>query len=204
MAQSSTAARDARDAAGAVTDSRGVTVWLTGLSGAGKSTIAAALARRLREAGVRTEVLDGDEVRQHLSKGLGFSRDDRNVNIARIAYVAKLLTRNGVVVISAAISPYAEARAEARHVIGDFVEVFVDASVEECIRRDPKELYKKAIAGVIQGFTGISDPYEPPQAPELVIDTERATVDEGVDRVIALLSARGYLAADGTAHAQHH
>jgi adenylyl-sulfate kinase len=171
---------------------RGVTVWLTGLSGAGKSTIAGVLARRLNEAGARVEVLDGDEVREHLSKGLGFSREDRDTNIARIAYVAKLLTRNGVVVISAAISPYA-----ARRAIGDFVEVHVDASVDECIRRDPKQLYRKALAGEITRFTGISDPYEPPPTPELRVDTERETVEQSVERVLALLAERGYVTADG-------
>ena len=171
---------------------RGVTIWLTGLSGAGKSTIAAALAARLRAAGARVEVLDGDEVRQNLSHGLGFSREDRDTNIRRIAYVARLLTRNGVTVISAAISPYSRAREEARQAIGDFVEVFVHASLETCVRRDPKGLYGKAIAGAIPAFTGISDPYEPPANPELTLDTERESVAASVERVLALLRGRGY------------
>jgi adenylyl-sulfate kinase len=179
------------------TDRSGVTVWLTGLSGSGKSTIAAALAQHLRERGTRAEILDGDDVREHLSKGLGFSRADRDTNIRRIAYVAKLLTRHGVTVITAAISPYAEARAEARRSIGDFVEVFVNASVDTCIQRDPKGLYSKAIAGVITAFTGISDPYEAPAAPDLEINTERQSPDEAVDEIVRLLAARGYL------HASH-
>jgi adenylylsulfate kinase len=180
-------------------DSPGVTIWLTGLSGAGKSTIATALAERLRAQGLRTEVLDGDEVRENLSQGLGFSRADRDTNIRRIAYVAGLLTRNGVVVITAAISPYADARASARKTIGAFVEVFVNASVDTCIARDPKGLYAKARSGVIPSFTGVSDPYEPPAAPELQIDTERESVDEAVERVLAELVARGYLSpTDGS------
>jgi adenylylsulfate kinase len=180
-------------------DSPGVTIWLTGLSGAGKSTIATALAERLRAQGLRTEVLDGDEVRENLSQGLGFSRADRDTNIRRIAYVASLLTRNGVAVITAAISPYADARAAARKTIGAFVEVFVNASVDTCIARDPKGLYAKALSGVIPSFTGVSDPYEPPAAPELQIDTERESVDEAVERVLAELVARGYLSpTDGS------
>jgi adenylylsulfate kinase len=180
-------------------DSPGVTIWLTGLSGAGKSTIATALAERLRAQGLRTEVLDGDEVRENLSQGLGFSRADRDTNIRRIAYVASLLTRNGVAVITAAISPYADARAAARKTIGAFVEVFVNASVDTCIARDPKGLYAKALSGVIPSFTGVSDPYEPPAAPELQIDTERESVDEAVERVLAELAARGYLSpTDGS------
>jgi adenylyl-sulfate kinase len=179
--------------------SPGVTIWLTGLSGAGKSTIATALAERLRAQGLRTEVLDGDEVRENLSQGLGFSRADRDTNIRRIAYVASLLTRNGVAVITAAISPYADARAAARKTIGAFVEVFVNASVDTCIARDPKGLYAKALSGVIPSFTGVSDPYEPPTAPDLQIDTERESVNQAVERVLAELVARGYLSpTDGS------
>ncbi len=172
----------------------GFTVWLTGLSGAGKSTIARALAGRLRAEGLATELLDGDEVREHLSQGLGFSRADRDTNVRRIAYVAQLLTRNGVAVVIAAISPYAEARAAARKTVGEFVEVFVNASVETCIARDPKGLYSKAMAGVITAFTGISDPYEAPTAPDVEIDTERESVDGAVARLLGLLGERGYLA----------
>jgi adenylyl-sulfate kinase len=179
----------------------GLTIWLTGLSGSGKSTIATALARQLREAGRRTEVLDGDEVRQHLSQGLGFSRADRDANVRRIAYVSKLLTRHGVTVIAAAISPYAEARAEARQIVGRFIEVYVNASVDTCIRRDPKGLYQKAIAGVITAFTGISDPYEPPTAPDLALDTEHETVEESVGRILAHLAERVHTTEEPLAHA---
>jgi adenylyl-sulfate kinase len=180
-------------AAGALTD--GVTVWFTGLSGAGKSTLASAVAELLRADAVPVELLDGDEVRQHLSKGLGFTRADRDENIRRIGYVARLLTRHGVVVLVAAISPYREAREEVRRSIGEgrFVEVFVNASVEECARRDVKGLYSKAFAGVITAFTGVSDPYEPPLSPDLVIDTERETVADGAARVVTELRARGHL-----------
>src|SRR5256885_4005505 len=174
---------------------KGVTIWFTGLPSAGKSTLAQAVEQRLRARGRSVEVLDGDDVREHLSKGLGFSRADRDTNIRRIAYVAKLLTQHGVTVITAAISPYAEARAEARRSIGDFVEVFVNASVDTCIQRDPKGLYSKAIAGVITAFTGISDPYEPPATPDLEINTERQSPDEAVGNIVRLLETRGYLNA---------
>jgi adenylyl-sulfate kinase len=174
---------------------RGFTLWLTGLSGAGKSTIASAVADRLRAEGALVEVLDGDEVREHLSKGLTFSREDRDTNVRRIAYVAKLLCRNGVAVITAAISPYRSTRDEARREIGDgFVEVYVNASLETCIRRDVKGLYQKAVAGAITAFTGVSDPYEPPVAPDVEVNTERETIDESVDRVLDTLRARGFLA----------
>ena len=175
---------------------RGFTLWLTGLSGAGKSTLASALADRLRGDGAAVEVLDGDEVREHLSKGLTFSREDRDLNVRRIAYVAKLLCRNGVAVITAAISPYRAAREEARREIGDgFVEVYVNASLETCIRRDVKGLYGKALAGTITAFTGVSDPYEPPTAPDVEVNTERETIGEGVEKVLDALRARGFLPA---------
>jgi adenylyl-sulfate kinase len=185
------ALRPAADAA--ITD--GVTVWFTGLSGAGKSTLAAAVAELLRADGAPVELLDGDEVREHLSRGLGFTRADRDENIRRIGYVARLLTRHGVVVLVAAISPYREARDEVRRSIGGerFVEVFVHASLDECARRDVKGLYSKAFAGVITAFTGVSDPYEAPLSPDLVIDTERETVAGGAARVVAELRARGHL-----------
>ncbi|HEV7990758.1 MAG TPA: adenylyl-sulfate kinase [Gemmatimonadaceae bacterium] len=173
---------------------RGFTLWLTGLSGAGKSTVAAAVAERLRAERPSVEVLDGDEVREHLSKGLTFSREDRDVNVRRIAYVAKLLTRNGVAVITAAISPYRSTRDEARREIGDgFVEVYVNASLDECIRRDVKGLYDKALAGKIASFTGVSDPYEPPLTPELELHTEHETLEESVERVLDALRGRGLL-----------
>ena len=176
-----------------ITQGRGFTLWLTGLSGAGKSTLATAVADELRRGGVRVETLDGDEVRQNLSKGLGFSREDRDTNIRRIGYVAKLLTRNGVVVISAAISPYRAVRNDVRREIGAFVEVHVKASLEECIRRDTKGLYARALAGEIAQFTGVSDPYEEPLTPELVIDTEREDVATSATRVIDRLLELDYL-----------
>lgn len=171
----------------------GFTLWLTGLSGAGKSTLATAVGRELSRQGIGVELLDGDEVRQNLSKGLGFSRDDRDTNIRRIGYVAKLLTRNGVVVITAAISPYRALREELRRGIGAFVEVYVQASLDECIRRDSKGLYRRALAGEIPHFTGVSDPYEEPLAPELVVDTERDDVATSAARVIDRLVELGYL-----------
>jgi adenylylsulfate kinase len=179
---------------------KGFTLWLTGLSGAGKSTLASAVAERLRAEGAAVEVLDGDEVREHLSKGLGFSREDRDTNVRRIAYVAKLLCRNGVAVITAAISPYRAAREEARREIGDgFIEVYVNASLETCIRRDVKGLYGKAIAGAITAFTGVSDPYEPPTNPDVEVNTERETLDESVEKVLDTLRRRGFLPSAQTA-----
>jgi adenylylsulfate kinase len=174
-------------------EARGFVVWLTGLSGAGKSTIAEALAPELLAAGKRVEVLDGDVVRTHLSRGLGFSREDRDLNIARIAFVAHLLARNGVAVIVSAISPYRSTREAARATIGDFVEVHVAPPLEECVRRDTKGLYKKALAGEIQQFTGVSDPYEPPDAPEITVDTSTIDVRAAVQRVKAKLVELGYL-----------
>jgi adenylylsulfate kinase len=182
---------------------RGFTLWLTGLSGAGKSTLASAVAERLRADGASVEVLDGDEVREHLSKGLGFSREDRDINVRRIAYVAKLLCRNGVAVITAAISPYRATREEARREIGDgFIEVYVNASLEECIRRDVKGLYGKAIAGAISSFTGVSDPYEPPTNPEVEVNTERETLEESVEKVLDTLRKRGFLPVAHTVSAR--
>ncbi|HKW39918.1 MAG TPA: adenylyl-sulfate kinase [Gemmatimonadales bacterium] len=172
---------------------QGFTLWLTGLSGAGKSTLAAAVSQALRRDGIRVEVLDGDEVRQNLSKGLGFSREDRDTNIRRIGYVAKLLSRNGVVAITAAISPFRAVRDEVRRKIGAFVEIHVKASLDECVRRDTKGLYRKALAGEIPQFTGVSDPYEEPLSPELVIDTEREDVATSATRVIDRLRELGYL-----------
>ncbi|MBV9358340.1 MAG: adenylyl-sulfate kinase [Chloroflexi bacterium] len=171
----------------------GFTIWLTGLSGAGKSTLAQALASALAEHGRHVEVLDGDEVREHLSKGLGFSRVDRDVNIARIAYVAKLVTRCGAVAITAAISPYREARAAARHQIGAFVEVYVRCPLDELVRRDVKGLYARALRGEIEHFTGVSDPYEPPEAPEVVVDTEAQPVAQSAAHILDRLHALGYL-----------
>ena len=178
---------------------RGFTLWFTGLSGAGKSTLGGAVSKELRDRGIPVEVLDGDEVRQNLSKGLGFSREDRDTNIRRIGYVAKLLTRNGVAVITAAISPYRAIRDEVREDIGAFIEVYVKASLDECIRRDTKGLYRRALAGEIPQFTGVSDPYEEPVSPELVIDTEREQVGESAARVIDRLLELGHLRSPGDA-----
>jgi adenylyl-sulfate kinase len=177
----------------------GVVLWFTGLSGAGKSTLADGLVPRLRAAGKKVEVLDGDVVRTHLSKGLGFSREDRDTNIARIAFVAHLLARNGVYVVCAAISPFREARDAARRTIGDFIEIHVAPPLETCIARDVKGLYAKAIAGEIAQFTGISDPYEEPLSPELRLDTSALTVDEGVTRILSTLRDLGYLDATSSA-----
>jgi adenylylsulfate kinase len=175
-------------------EQRGFTVWFTGLSGAGKSTIAEMLFHEFQARGLKTEILDGDVVRKNLSKGLGFSKEDRDTNILRIAFVAQLLTRNGVATICCPISPYREARARAREMIGDFVEVYVHATVEEIAEhRDPKGLYKKALAGEITGFTGVDDPYEAPERPELVLDTMVEGPVESLHRVLESLHALGYL-----------
>lgn len=171
----------------------GFTIWFTGLSGAGKSTVANALVARLRDMGRSVELLDGDEVRKNLSSGLGFSKADRDANIARIAYVAKLLSRNGVVAITAAISPYRETRDSARAEIPNFVEVFVDCPLEVCEQRDVKGLYKKARSGEIKQFTGISDPYEAPENPEITLHTHEESVEESVNTVISKLAQLGFL-----------
>jgi adenylyl-sulfate kinase len=173
---------------------RGFTLWFTGLSGAGKSTLATALEHVLRERGCKVEVLDGDVVRTNLSKGLGFSKEDRDTNIRRIGFVAQLLTRNGVAVMTAAISPYREVRRECREMIGDFVEVFVKCPVEVCAERDVKGLYKKAMAGEIPHFTGVSDPYEDPEHAEVVVETDTESVEQSVAKVLAKLEQLGYLA----------
>jgi adenylylsulfate kinase len=173
---------------------RGFTLWLTGLSGAGKTTISEIVEKELRERVGKVEVLDGDIVRTNLSKGLGFSREDRDTNILRIGFVAQLLTRNGVGVIVSAISPFKEARDQVRRNIGeDFVEVHVNAPLEVCAERDVKGLYKKAFAGEIEQFTGVSDPYEPPAAPELHIKTSEEEPHESAGRVLLKLEELGYL-----------
>jgi len=174
-------------------EERGFTLWFTGLSGSGKTTISEIVEHELRERERQVEVLDGDIVRTNLSKGLTFSRDDRNINVLRIGFVANLLTRNGVGVIVSAISPYKEARDQVRRRIVDFVEVFVDAPLEVCAERDVKGLYKKAFAGEIEQFTGVSDPYEPPNAPDLVLKTDEESPEESVRRVIEKLEFFGYL-----------
>lgn len=172
----------------------GFTLWFTGLSGAGKTTVAEIVERELRERKGRIEVLDGDIVRTNLSKGLGFSREDRDTNILRIGFVANLLSRNGVGVIVSAISPYKEARDLVRRDIGDdFLEIYVDCPVEVCAERDVKGLYEKAFSGEIEHFTGVSDPYEAPAAPELSLYTNEEEPHESARRVVAVLEELGYL-----------
>ena len=177
---------------------KGFTIWFTGLSGAGKSTLSEIIEERLRARGRSVEVLDGDIVRTHLSKGLGFSREDRDTNIKRIAFVCGLLTRNGVICISAAIAPYAEAREWARKEIGNFVEIYVKCPIEVCRQRDVKGLYKLVDEGKIKGFTGVDDPYEEPEHPELVIETDKETIEESVSRIFTKLTELGYLEADAS------
>jgi adenylylsulfate kinase len=173
---------------------RGFTLWFTGLSGAGKTTIAEIVEHELRERFGQVEVLDGDIVRTNLSKGLGFSREHRDTNILRIGFVADLLTRNGVGVLVSAISPFKEARDQVRRSIGEgFIEVYVDAPLEVCAERDVKGLYEKAFSGEIGQFTGVSDPYEPPAAPELHIKTDEEEPTESARRVILKLEELGYL-----------
>jgi adenylylsulfate kinase len=177
-----------------MTHDSGFVLWLTGLSGAGKSTIAAKLAPALAERGHRVELLDGDEVRTNLCQGLGFTREDRDTNIARIGYVAGKLAKHGVAVLVAAISPYQQARDRVRASVDTFVEVHVAAPVAICAQRDPKGLYAKALAGELHNFTGVSDPYEPPLAPELVLPTETQSVDDSVHQVLGWLQTNGLTA----------
>ena len=175
---------------------KGFTLWFTGLSGSGKTTISKLIEAELHSRRNRLEILDGDVVRENLSKGLGFSKEDRDTNIRRIAVVADLLSRNGVPVITAAISPYREIRDEARETMGDrFIEVFVKASVEVCAERDTKGLYAKAFAGEIKEFTGVSDPYEEPLNAEVVLDTENETPEESAGKLILLLEQRQLIPA---------
>jgi adenylylsulfate kinase len=177
--------------------SQGFTLWFTGLSGAGKTTLTNELVPQLKARGVKIEVLDGDEVRTNLSKGLGFSKEDRDTNIRRIGYVARLLSRNGVGVIVAAISPYREIRDEVRKDIEDngaaFVEVFVKASLDTLVQRDVKGLYKKAIAGEIANFTGVSDPYEEPLTPEILVSSDTESIAESAAKIIDHLEENGLI-----------
>jgi adenylyl-sulfate kinase len=180
----------------------GFTLWFTGLSGSGKSTIAHVIGPELDRRGLVVEYLDGDSVRQHLSKGLGFSKEDRDTNIERIGWVASRLTRQGGAVIAAAISLYRETRQKAREMVeefGPFVEVYVATSLDECARRDVNGLYAKAFAGEIKGFTGVDDPYEPPESPEVVVETEEKTPEQSAEVVIAKLEELGLLQAQVTA-----
>lgn len=176
---------------------KGFTIWFTGLSGAGKTTLTGVLVSRLASRGIRLEVLDGDEVRTHLSKGLGFSKEDRDTNIRRIGFVCRLLARNGVGVISAAISPYRDIRNEVRADIeqngAEFIEVYVKCSLDALIERDVKGLYKKALTGEIKSFTGVSDPYEAPHSPEVTVETDRETIDESAAKILRELERRGLI-----------
>jgi adenylyl-sulfate kinase len=172
---------------------KGFTLWFTGLSGAGKSTISERIYKRLKNEGAKVELLDGDIVRTHLSKGLGFSKEDRDTNVRRIGFVSELLSRNGVIALVAAISPYREVREELRGVIGNFVEVHVHCPIEVLAERDVKGLYKKALAGEIGSFTGVSDPYEPPANPEVTVDSSKEPVEASVERVWSRLHEMGLI-----------
>ena len=172
---------------------KGFTLWFTGLSGSGKTAIAKLVAQELRDRGLKVERLDGDIVRQSLTRDLGFSKQDRDKNIERVTFVAKLLTRNGVAVLCSFISPYRERRAKSRHEIGEFIEVYVECPVEVCAQRDVKGLYDKAFAGEIENFTGVSDPYEEPEEPEIVCHTAQEMPEESVEKIIAYLEEQGYL-----------
>lgn len=172
---------------------RGVTLWLTGLPSSGKSTIARQLERQFRKWNLKTELLDGDVVRTHLSKGLGFSEEDREANLKRIGFVCQLLTRNDVLTLASVVSPYKSIRDYNRRLIGNFVEVYVKASVEACEKRDVKGLYKKARAGEIKNFTGVDDPYEEPENPEIICDTENESLEVSCAKVIEKLEQLGYL-----------
>ncbi len=174
-------------------DHQGFTLWFTGLSGAGKTTVSRIIAQELRSRGMKVEVLDGDVVRENLSKGLGFSKADRDTNIRRIGWVCQVLTRNGVVAIGAAISPYRDIRDEIRGKIGRFVEVYCSAPIDVLAERDVKGLYKKALNGEIKNFTGVDDPYEPPLAPEVIIHSDSEAVEESVVKVLNKLEQLGYI-----------
>jgi len=180
---------------------KGFVLWFTGLSGAGKSTISGILEARLRSAGAKVEVLDGDVVRTHLSKGLTFSKEDRDINIRRIGFVAELLARHGVIVLVAAISPYRAVREEVRSTIANFVEVYVECPIAVLAERDVKGLYKKALAGEIAHFTGVSDPYEPPLNPEVTVHSSLETPQESADRIWATLERSGLIFFDRPTHA---
>jgi len=177
---------------------KGFTVWFTGLSGSGKSTIAEMLYHELKARHLKTEILDGDEVRKNLSKGLGFSKEDRDTNIRRIGFVAELLAKNGVVAITAAISPYRDVRDEVRGKVlrhgAGFLEVYVSCPIEVLADRDVKGLYRKALAGEVKNFTGVSDPYEPPLAPEVTVHSDREQVDDSVDKILGALANAGLIA----------
>jgi adenylyl-sulfate kinase len=172
---------------------QGFTVWFTGLSGSGKTALALKLEEVLRGRDLKVERLDGDIVRKSLTRDLGFSKEDRNMNIERVTFVAKLLTRNGVAVLSSFISPYRARRAKSRAEVGNFVEVYCKCSLDALIERDVKGLYKKALAGEIQNFTGVSDPYEEPENPEVVVETDKETVEESLTKIVHKLEELGYV-----------
>jgi len=174
-------------------EQQGFTLWFTGMSGSGKTTLARAVERILRDRGLKVEVLDGDVVRTNLSKGLGFSKEDRDTNIKRIGFVCKLLTRNGVVAVGSAISPYREVRDYIRRDIGSFVEVYCRCPLDVLVQRDVKGLYKKALDGEIDDFTGISDPYEEPLNPEVVVDTDKEAPERSVARIVRKLEELAYI-----------
>ncbi len=175
---------------------KGFTLWFTGLSGSGKSTLARKVEEVLLERGMRVEVLDGDIIRTNFSKGLGYSKEDRDINIRRIGFVCHLLTRNDVVAIAAAIAPYEEIRKENRRLIGNYFEVYCKCSLEELIKRDVKGLYAKALKGEIENFTGVSDPYEEPLDAEVVVETDKETEDESAAKIIKTLEIMGHIPAD--------
>ena len=174
-----------------MTDGAGCTVWFTGLPCSGKSTVARLAAERLKAQGAQVDLLDGDEIRTHFSLGVGFSKEDRSNHLKRVSYLCHLLTKHGVIVLASFVSPYKENREYARRLIGDrFVEVFTDCPLEVCIQRDVKGMYKKALAGQIQQFTGVSDPYEPPVSPELVLQTGEEEPEESLKKLFAYLEKR--------------
>lgn len=177
---------------------RGFTLWFTGLSGSGKTTLSRQIEEILLERGLKVEVLDGDVIRTNLSKGLGFSKEDRDTNIRRIGFVCNLLTRNDVVAIAAAISPYHEIRDENRKLIGSYVEVFCKCPLDTLKERDPKGLYKKVAAGEIKHFTGVDDPYDDPVDPEVLVETDKETEEESVAKIIKTLEILNYIPTSGT------
>jgi adenylylsulfate kinase len=173
--------------------SKGVSIWLTGLSGSGKTTICRQIEKVLKDRGIRYERLDGDELREHITSDLGFSKQDRIKNIQRVAFVAELLSRNGVIVLASFITPYEEMRNHCRRNITSYLEVYVKCPLEECIRRDVKGLYKKALGGEISQFTGVSDPFEEPGQADLIVETEHESVEESANKIILELESRGYI-----------
>jgi adenylyl-sulfate kinase len=181
---------------GNMAEQKGFTLWFTGLSGSGKTALAKSVEQELRKRGLKVERLDGDIVRQSLTRDLGFSKEDRDKNIERVTFVAKLLTRNGVATLCSFISPYREVRTRSRAEIGNFVEVYCECPLETCIERDVKGLYNKALNGEIENFTGISDPYEPPENPEIVVHTDRETVEESTAIILSRLADLGYIEAE--------